>query len=799
MKHGFLKSAVIAAVLLLITVLPTRAQTFSVPWFVVANGGGTASGGGFVTTGTFGQWEAADLPATGGDFTVTAGFWSFLAAPTILFSDNFAGNSVDPSKWIATGYSVIETNGTMEVLDNAANNGGVLTSLPFLVNPTGVITITRGVFLHAQPSSQPNYPGTYFMGQFGITIGSLPQFSVNYANMAYGDGVTYMPRYGFFLARDGASPLYIVDKSNVSPEIPPVWDTWFNETITYDPSSGLLEYYINNVSQMVFNVGPLPPTNAPFMQLTFSAWGWWTGHEQLFNNLYVTQTGLLPVAPGIDLGGKLAFGGVPVNTSSNLTLAITNIGSGPLTVSNISYPAGFSGAWSGVIPAGSTQAVTVTFSPTAGTNYSGTIAVTSDAISGASTIPVSGYGLESGLKLIIDIIGKGKVSPNLNGKKLVKGEKYTVEAIPDTDYVFAGWTGSVVTNRREITFKMEPGTLLQANFEPSPFLASAGTYNGLFSTTNGVTEETAGMLKDLTVTRGGAYSGSLLLDGTAHPIGGAFSLSGLASNYIARAGSQDKAVTIALTLNTNASPPLTGIISGAHDGVPWTASLTANRDGTNGSADYTMVLAPTVFGFSTVPSGYGYATMEQHKGILTISGALADGIAVNQTVPVSTVGTVPVFANLYNDTGLITGWLDLSGSAPSGNLTWIKKASKSGRYREGFTNTVVAQGSAWTNRSPAAAINLSAGQLNLSGGTLASTLSYTVTITKTNELKVTSGSTSNALTGSINPKTGVLTLSFVTKRGKPRTVGKGVVLQATTNGAGFFLDPTNAGSIILDP
>ena len=48
--------------------------------------------------------------------------------------------------------------------------------------------------------------------------------------------------------------------------------------------------------------------------------------------------------------------------------------------------------FSGVIAAGSFTNVTVKFSPTAVSNYSGTVTVNSDALSGTNTIAASGTG-----------------------------------------------------------------------------------------------------------------------------------------------------------------------------------------------------------------------------------------------------------------------------------------------------------------------------------------------------------------------------------------------------------------------
>jgi hypothetical protein len=68
-----------------------------------------------------------------------------------------------------------------------------------------------------------------------------------------------------------------------------LWDTWFDEKITYEPTTGQLEYYINGTNRISFNVGALPTTNTTTMSMFFQAYGWWTGHYLLFDDLRVTQ------------------------------------------------------------------------------------------------------------------------------------------------------------------------------------------------------------------------------------------------------------------------------------------------------------------------------------------------------------------------------------------------------------------------------------------------------------------------------------------------------------------------------
>lgn len=94
----------------------------------------------------------------------------------------------------------------------------------------------------------------------------------------------------------------------------------------------------------------------------------------------------------IALSGSLDFGSATVNSFVQAILKISNTGTDDLTVSSITYPSGFSGAFAGVIAAGSFKNVVVTFAPTDAIDYSGTVTVNSDKDSGTNTIPASGTG-----------------------------------------------------------------------------------------------------------------------------------------------------------------------------------------------------------------------------------------------------------------------------------------------------------------------------------------------------------------------------------------------------------------------
>ncbi len=72
--------ALLAALLLSVLVLPlpALAQSHAIPWHTIDGGGGVSTGGVFTVSGTIGQPDAGPT-MTGGNFSLTGGFWSFLS------------------------------------------------------------------------------------------------------------------------------------------------------------------------------------------------------------------------------------------------------------------------------------------------------------------------------------------------------------------------------------------------------------------------------------------------------------------------------------------------------------------------------------------------------------------------------------------------------------------------------------------------------------------------------------------------------------------------------------------------
>jgi hypothetical protein len=162
-------------------------------------------------------------------------------------------------------------------------------------------------------------------------------------------------------------------------------------------SSGLAEattdssgYYTLNISTW-FNVTVTPSKSGYVFTPQNRAYGTISSNMDNQNFTGAVVSRIINVSPSTLDFGIVSFGGERVFT-------ISNSGNSPLTVSSISYSdSHFSGNWSGTIPAGGSQTVTVTFGPVfCGFSpcrlYSGTVTVNSDKTSGTNTLSISGAG-----------------------------------------------------------------------------------------------------------------------------------------------------------------------------------------------------------------------------------------------------------------------------------------------------------------------------------------------------------------------------------------------------------------------
>jgi hypothetical protein len=109
-------------------------QSYSIDWYKIAGGGGTSTGGVYAVSGTIGQPDASGV-MSGGNYSLTGGFWSLYAVQTPGAPKLFImyGNNQAVVSWAAgvTGW-ILQTNANLAaptwgnylgpVVNNSATN-----------------------------------------------------------------------------------------------------------------------------------------------------------------------------------------------------------------------------------------------------------------------------------------------------------------------------------------------------------------------------------------------------------------------------------------------------------------------------------------------------------------------------------------------------------------------------------------------------------------------------------------------------------------------------------------------------
>lgn len=137
-----MKTLVVISVLML-AAAAGFAQSYSIDWYKVAGGGGTSAGGNYTLSGTIGQPDAG-TPMTGGNYSLTGGFWSLisvvqtLGAPTLYISH--AGKTVtvywqNVSGWNLQQNSSLSVPGGWSANSSASTVNG--TNYLNIASPTG--------------------------------------------------------------------------------------------------------------------------------------------------------------------------------------------------------------------------------------------------------------------------------------------------------------------------------------------------------------------------------------------------------------------------------------------------------------------------------------------------------------------------------------------------------------------------------------------------------------------------------------------------------------------------------------
>ena len=219
----------------------------------------------------------------------------------------------------------------------------------------------------------------------------------------------------------------------------------------------------------------------------------------------------------------------------------------------------------------------------------------------------------------------------------------------------------------------------------------SGIYSGLAIETNAPSHASSGFIS-LVLDNTGSFVAKLTMGGVRSTFKGQFDALDSATNTIPRKNLN----TLQTVLHLNEVGGTNQIVGTVSDGV-FTSELLADLAGVFSTrtnlcpftGQYTFVLAPADTNDTSVPQGYGYSTLTVTKtGSGRLQGVLGDGTKIKSIVPVSAIGTWPLYNALYKNHGSCLGWITLStNSAIDSTVDWFKPPVATDHfYPAGFTN-----------------------------------------------------------------------------------------------------------------
>jgi cyclophilin family peptidyl-prolyl cis-trans isomerase len=338
-------------------------------------------------------------------------------------------------------------------------------------------------------------------------------------------------------------------------------------------------------------------------------------------------------------------------------------------------------------------------------------------------------------------------------------------------------------------------TIVSENFSVLPFAAVAGTYSGLFISTNGPVAPTNSGFLTFTVEPSGIFTGRFVFPAYAPiPIYSLrFENIDFTTGFYSITASENvpqKPLSIAIYLDLNGG---SDVAFGTISSKAWSSELVCYRAVTKLSSNttpatgkYILSLQPgnQTNGLST----NGYAALVVGKGgTMALSGALPDDTTFSQSARVSKDGIWPLYAvpGGNKNNGMLLGWEIFSNSSCSGQLYWYK-ASDIGAYYTGGVGVVsnMLVNSTGTNYTrPVAGSQYS---IVFGGGTIVPPLTNTLTVNEAGQF-VVSNSPPDKLKISLSAN-GVITGSVLNTNDNKTLRFKGAFISPSQGGSGFIPD-----------
>ncbi len=227
----------------------------------------------------------------------------------------------------------------------------------------------------------------------------------------------------------------------------------------------------------------------------------WTGSQVTSNPklTFVMAPGLAFTANFADVTAPVITLTAPTTTGqhvSNAVFTVTGKATDNVGVTGVFYQLGAAG-WNPVVTANNWATWTAPVTLTPGTN---TVAVYATDLAGNRSTNSFKIIYVLSAPIVVQKIGSGTITPDLDGELLAIGQTYTMTAAAAKGFKFTGWTGSTSNDNPKLTFQMASNLTFIANFADgtAPMLtltapAASGMHvsNAVFDVTGKATDNEA--------------------------------------------------------------------------------------------------------------------------------------------------------------------------------------------------------------------------------------------------------------------------------------------------------------------
>jgi hypothetical protein len=305
----------------------------------------------------------------------------------------------------------------------------------------------------------------------------------------------------------------------------------------------------------------------------------------------------------------------------------------------------------------------------------------------------------SGSEIDLIWMASANVSPSTFTEYEIFRNGVQINATTATNFADAGLAPNSNYCYTVAAFNSERGTSPASAPECTNTFATAasllGAYNGLVLQTNAPSEASSGSIQ-LVISKAGKFTAKLTMGGVRSSFRGVFDANGNSTVTVTpHAGNP---LQVILHLDTrNQTDQIAGTVS---DGT-FTSVFLADRavfsrkNPCPWAGQYAVVFGPPPVNDPNLPQGTGTATLlVTTTGAARMKGVLADGTKISISVPVSGLGTWPLYEALYKKQGACIGWGTFGANhALAATVDWYRPSmSKSASFPLGFSTTVTLTG-----------------------------------------------------------------------------------------------------------